>query len=33
MLLSLHKFELISHRDKPRVQMPAKLFPHLKVKC
>jgi hypothetical protein len=22
-----------SHRDKSRVQMPAKIFPHLKVKC
>jgi hypothetical protein len=22
-----------SHRDKTRVQMPAKIFPHLKVKC
>ena len=21
------------HRDKTRVQMPAKIFPHLKVKC
>ncbi len=23
----------LTHRDKPRVQMPAKIFPHLKVKC
>jgi hypothetical protein len=22
-----------AHRDKTRVQMPAKIFPHLKVKC
>jgi hypothetical protein len=22
-----------THRDKTRVQMPAKIFPHLKVKC
>jgi len=22
-----------NHRDKTRVQMPAKIFPHLKVKC
>jgi hypothetical protein len=21
------------HRDKTRVQMPAKIFPHLKLKC
>jgi hypothetical protein len=23
----------VYHRDKTRVQMPAKIFPHLKVKC
>ena len=23
----------LKHRDKTRVQMPAKIFPHLKVKC
>ncbi len=23
----------LSHRDKTREQMPAKIFPHLKVKC
>jgi hypothetical protein len=23
----------VDHRDKTRVQMPAKIFPHLKVKC
>jgi hypothetical protein len=24
---------VLTHRDKTRVQMPAKIFPHLKVKC
>jgi len=23
----------LKHRDKTRVQMPAKIFPHLKLKC
>ncbi len=33
--LLLHRFlnTCFNHRDKTRVQMPAKIFPHLKVKC
>ncbi len=26
-------FPTYNHRDRTRVQMPAKIFPHLKVKC
>jgi hypothetical protein len=29
---SIKLFEALNHRDKIRVQMPAKIFPHLKVK-
>ncbi len=27
------RFSCWRHRDKTKVQMPAKIFPHLKVKC
>ncbi len=30
---SREKLECLLHRDKTRVQMPAKIFPQLKVKC
>jgi hypothetical protein len=31
--LKLHLWVWLGHRDKTRVQMPAKMFPHLKLLC
>ncbi len=33
MVSVINKFMGLTHRDETRVQMPAKIFPHLKVKC
>ena len=33
LMFVLHKDALFHHRDKTRVQMPAKMFPHLKLLC
>jgi hypothetical protein len=31
--LNKRPWPVLTHRDKTREQMPAKIFPHLKVKC